>query len=148
MTPSRQGPPDEDPDLAELLRKQAELLKTQGFVVHYVLDDHIPGLIDCHTHGLSQEFGFELQAVLNLRPEILIAIVSDVAKAVKTRHVHLTNGARLNGFLRGNFALGIKEVSKEGLRHMRIIIPDPSGNIEANQMAEPYAQQHAVPENS
>lgn len=112
-------------------KKQQKMIRNHGYVIHMVARE------STHTHGLLENFGHpEIECVLPMDPNILGHLLKDLGERVKAG-VCLQDGQQLNDLIQH---LPVKLVaSPNGLR---LILPDPEGKLEKEEMHPDYAAQY------
>lgn len=117
-------------------------LAERGFYVHYVSSDSSsPTNFNAHTHGL-QAFGnhLDFQLVIPLPPGIAHNIICSLAERVKDGE-RFVSGQRLDSVIR-NFEIKLVKASENDRDVLRIILPDPHGKLEPEEINEQYAAQY------
>ncbi|MCC1496777.1 hypothetical protein [Alcanivorax sp. 1008] len=125
--------------------KEFDMLAEEGFLIHWTSNEDL-NEADIHTHGVEAILGAtELRIVLPVRPEMAATIFHIVVDHAK-KTGPLKPGV-LNGLLKGGVPLLLVEDADEHQnRLLRVIIPDPEGNIDEGKMAPEYAAQfHSLP---
>jgi uncharacterized protein DUF4262 len=123
---------------------EAEMMEKIGWIQHYVYDDpDLPCGVNHHTHGLSAKFGHpDLQLVgplsMELGGNILNNIVNRLAEGER-----YSAGAVLEGILKDGFLVKLVPAKECGRDVLRVILPDPEGKVDREDMAEPWVQQYA-----
>ena len=121
---------------------QIEALGKQGFYVHYITqDDATPTGFNAHSHGLQQYDHLDFQLIVPLPPEIGHSIISDLANRVKGGE-RFEPGQVLDKVVR-NFNVKLIEATESDRKVLRIILPDPQGGLEPEEISERYSVQYA-----
>lgn len=129
----------------QLLQKEKDGLKKFGFYTHYVFDNEGSELVNCHTHGIKENFDHpDLQFVLpfdpNLYSNLFHGIVNDILKKGEKLQNNLDKVIK-------NFNIQIKEVKEDDRFVIRIILPDPNGKFPMDEgCQELYKKQMTVNE--
>ena len=124
-------------------KKRNENLKKYGWVIDMVMGE------DSHTHGLVENMEHtDLQIILNLQPELIQYLMSEVVSRIK-KGAKFKSKERLAGILADPKMeiefLEVMDVCRER-KLLRIIIPDPQGNLDPKTMDEAYKVQFNAPD--
>jgi hypothetical protein len=132
--------------LKDLAEKEWDQMAKHGFYAHHVF----PGPDDTgypanwashHTHGLELATGhmnFEIQ--LNIDPQLAVQLFADIANRIVVDGEKFEPGVSSRVIKDMNVLLK-KTVCSAGNDVLRIILPDPSGNLDRNTMDESYLVQ-------
>lgn len=121
---------------------EIKALGERGFYVHYVNgDDSSPTNFNAHTHGM-QEFDnhLDFQLVVPLPPDSVHNIICTLAERVKSGE-RFVSGQKLDEIIRG-FEVKLIEAPEDNRKVLRIILPDPDGKLEPEDINEQYAVQY------
>lgn len=132
--------------LRALLDQEKEWMDKSGFYVHLVpSSEHKNGLINAHTHGLKETQGHpDLQVVAPIQPGLVMQVIHAAANRIKDGRTY-KDGVVAEGILRGMVVkfLKVRECDRDVLR---IILPDPKGRVEKEEMEEAWAMQYQDPD--
>ena len=119
--------------LKELREHEIDLLKKYGWVVHHVLG------LGSHTHGIWEAFGHpDIELAVAVHPEIAHGIICNAKTLIKDQPIEV--GKRYSEILQNMDVLFIKSPTEENT--LRLILPDPHGNLDFDTMKEPYKSQY------
>ena len=126
--------------LEEMRNWQNECVSKFGFYVHYVNEGEV---IDVHTHGLVETHDHpDLQIVLPIDPKTSHSVINNVVAKIEEGQV-FSDGMVVEDIIQ-NFSVKFVD-AKEGDRDvLRIILPDPQGKIEPDEIDAKYAIQYGV----
>lgn len=132
-----------DMPLDEGLARQADQMKEHGWVAHHVYGDPArPGLTNSHTHGLAQNFGhMDLQIVIALEPDLLHWVLGRVVNRIKGGD-RFAPGDVSDAILSAEHRVKFVEAAESGSPVLRIILPDPQGDLDPATMERGYARQY------
>lgn len=120
---------------------QAKCLEEKGFFVHYVGgDSESPTGFNAHTHGLEFIDHLNFQLVVPLEPLAGHTVLSTLAERVKSGEKFVANQL-VNGILH-NYPIKLVEAAEDSRKVLRVILPDPSGKVEPEEINEQYSQQY------
>lgn len=132
--------PDEAADAQ--IEWENKAIAERGFYVHYVsADSSSPTNFNAHTHGL-QAFGdhLDFQLVVPLPPDTAHGIICTLVERVKSGE-RFVSGQNIDEVIQG-FEIKLIEASEDDRRVLRIILPDPKGKLEPNEIDEKYSVQY------
>ena len=117
-----------------------ECVEKYGFYVHYVNEGES---IDVHTHGLAESLNHpDLQILLSLDPQTSHHIINGVVDRIREGE-SFSDGMVVEGLIK-NFPVKFID-AKEGNRDiLRIILPDPNGKLDLDEIDEKYAIQYGI----
>lgn len=127
----------------ELAAQEAAHMEREGWYSHYVFpeDDHSRA-VNCHTHGVRESFGHpDLQLVLPIAPEKASDLLRSFVLEVKKGR-YFKDGQVVDDLLQDGFKVKFVKVDEGGREVLRVILPDPQGNVEKDAMDEAYAAQY------
>jgi hypothetical protein len=131
---------EDNPDRFNLEEWHKKQMAEHGWYCHMVGPDET-GMSNYHTHGLKESFNHpDLQFVLPIRPDIAQGILSDMVKSIEEGE-KFEPGKRYSRVIR-NFDVAIISASESGRQVLRIILPDPNGNLDRGSMQDVYARQY------
>lgn len=131
----------EEEAFVKIKELEEQFLESHGFYIHFVSDDpNCPNNINIHTHGLESFDHLDFQIVISLPKDVVKDVLFSLVERVK-------NGESFHDkqYVDEIITLGsVKLIEKEesGRRVLRIIFPDPEGNLNLNQMDEKYSVQY------
>ena len=118
---------------------ESDQLAQYGFYIHAVYEANENGLINVHTHGLAAEGLEDLQVVLPIEPNHAMGVIHSAVEVIRARGaVELGDCADVLEGLRVRLVAGIES----GRFVIRIILPDPTGSLERDNMVSPYGDQY------
>jgi len=125
----------------ERLQKwQEDRLETYGWYAHYTIDPET-GNADHHTHGLQDYHAHkDLQITLRVPMEVASPVFAQTIDLIKKGRM-FKHGDICAEIIPG-FDVKFVKVYRDGNPHLRIIIPDPKGNVEKEKMELAYAAQY------
>lgn len=118
----------------------------KDWAIHYVNGAEFKkNMCDCHTHGLDERIGTELQMVLHVGQRMCGFVINSAVSAI-AGGTTFNDGDRLFGlFEDGNMPVGfIKSSDCDGKDILRICLPDESGDVSSNASGV-YGMQHLDP---
>jgi hypothetical protein len=117
--------------LQKAAKHYREMMARDGFAIHAIIGE------TTHTHGLEESFNHpEIECVLYTSPDLLISLVHDLGMRVKGG-TRFSDGELVDKLLQD---LPVKLVAcADGLR---LILPDPAGELEQDRMEPAYARQY------
>jgi len=117
-------------------------LAERGFYVHYVgADSSSPTNFNAHTHGMQAfDNHLDFQLIVPLPPESAHNIICTLAERVKAGE-RFVSGQRLDKIIRG-FEIKLVEAPEDDRKVLRIVLPDPDGKLEPEEINEQYAVQY------
>ena len=119
----------------EYAREQEEKwMREMGWYAHLVENNY-------HTHGFDQTFNHpDIQIVVPLDPKLLHNLANCVIDRIKAGNTIVPN-ERTPGIIKGLDVLFIE--TTEGDRPvLRMILPDPQGNVERDKIEPPWDTQY------
>ena len=124
--------------MQELRKWENDCVEKYGYYVHYVNSGE---LIDVHTHGLVETHNhIDLQIVLPIDPKISHSVISSAVSKIEKGET-FEDGQIAEGIIK-NFPVKFIEAEESGRKVLRIILPDPEGKIEQDEINEKYAIQY------
>ncbi len=129
----------------EAARRQEEIMKEHGWIVHLVLPEEgeKSNMVDMHTHGLVEKYDHvELQLVAWIGQEKLMDIMHTVVDRIENGETFEPDRVYMN-VLANDMPVATKLVcGSEGTPQLRIILPDASGSVDPDAMRSPWDMQH------
>lgn len=132
---------------ADLQRlRDEEALEKQGFYIHTPFDDPTTPIgVNIHTHGLPDTHNhLDFQIVVGLDPAtvlgIFLGLVDRIKKGERFRDDQVVEGVIEDRKVK------MLEVDESGRQVLRIILPDPDGEVEIDKMNENCQFQHIIPD--
>ena len=123
------------------LEWEVKCLTERGFYVHYVGGDPTsPTNFNAHTHGLERLNHLNFQFIVQLPQQVGHNILCTLAEWVKEGQ-RFESGQLVEHVIRG-FPIKLVEASEDDRKVLRIIFPDPKGNLEPDEMNEQYVVQY------
>lgn len=143
---------DERSQLAKILAKEEKALQQSGYYVHAVFGDaNTPFGDNVHTHGLDMIGHKDLQIVAPMGVNDAHAYISQVAKLVVDGK-KLSSGDKIllaegqmvldAGFKTNRLYVKLVDATESERAVLRIILPDPDGNLDLVDLSSPYADQY------
>ena len=131
--------------LQQLNEQEQEWMRTLGYYVHFVFptesDDWPDGFIDMHTHGLDMMADHpNFQIVLAVNQNTLKGIIDDLVQRVFAGE-RFTPG-RYDNVIKNLDVELVEAVDDDGESLLRVILPDPEGNLSKDDIQEPYRVQY------
>lgn len=112
-------------------------MKKYGFYSHFVLGgdfDNSPSGVNIHTHGIPESLGHpDFQITVLLDPEIASGIFHNLYKRLKAGRTFEAGDVASN-ILGGGMKITFIEVMECDRPVLRVILPDPDGNIRRSTM--------------
>lgn len=129
----------------EYVREQEkECMEEYGWYCHHVMhDDGYPNETNVHTHGLPESFGhLDLQICLSLPQETAHGIICSIVGFIKEGRKY-SDGEVISGdkIISGDFSLRFLKKKENGRDVLRVIFPDPAGNIDYENIDPLYKKQ-------
>ena len=123
------------------LEWQAQCLAERGFYVHYVSDDATsPTRFNAHTHGMNLLNHLDFQLVIQLPPKVGHNILCSLAEMVKDGS-RFEAGQLVENIIR-TFPIKLIEATENDRKVLRIILPDPDGKLELDEINQQYSLQY------
>lgn len=121
---------------------EQDCMEKYGFWVHLVQDDESPTGINIHTHGLETYDHPDFQLIVPLPQQFAHSIVSDLANRVK-------NGERFSAEQNVDkvikqWPVKLIDAEESGRKVLRIVLPDPDGKLERDEINDQYAIQYGI----
>jgi hypothetical protein len=115
---------------------EQQFLRTHGWYAHVVPENY-------HTHGIPMSFGHhpDIQVVLPISPDQVHQIVAGVVEKIKEGTVFVP-GERVAGIIRGMDVMFVEAMEGNNHAVLRMILPDPNGNLDRQTMDPMYAAQY------
>ena len=129
--------------LDEMEAKKKKDMEKYGWYAHFVIDDNeMPFGYNIHTHGLYITYKhLDLQICCPLPMEVAHDILSIIVKEIKDGDV-FSAGARVSGIIR-NYDVLFVEATENDRPVLRVILPDPTGCLDKDEMdPSDWAQQY------
>jgi hypothetical protein len=121
--------------------REKAMIKEYGWAADYVRDEpNTPFHINYHTHGLTQYGHPDLQVCLPLDPRIIHSIVTAIIEKIKAGE-KFEEKKEYTGFLSNDLPITFLKVTECDRPVLRIIFPDPDGNIWEDAMEDKYKLQ-------
>jgi len=119
-------------------------LVDNGFYVHLVGQDNgSPTNFNAHTHGLDRfDDHLDFQVIIPLPPEIVHGILTVLSERVKEGERFAPNQL-VDKVLTGGVQVKLVEAKEDNRKVLRVILPDPRGKVEPNEINEQYGTQYA-----
>lgn len=132
-------PPEAVAKLA--IERTAAKIAEYGWVSHVVdQDPDVPTGFNAHTHGFSETLQHpDFQIVLRVPPRICHDIFAGLFLRVQQGD-RFQAGRRYDRVIQGYEVLLLK-AQESGREVLRIILPDPNGCLDLEQLAEPFCTQ-------
>jgi hypothetical protein len=133
------------PEEADAQQREWEnrCLVDRGFYVHFVgQDETSPTGFNAHTHGLDQFDHLDFQIVIPLPPEIGHGVLTILAERVKEGEKFEANQL-VEKVLTGGVNVKLVEAKEDDRKVFRVILPDPKGRVEPDEINQQYATQYA-----
>lgn len=134
------------PEEADAQQREWEnrCLVDNGFYVHLVgQDDTSPTNFQAHTHGLDQfDDHLDFQIIIPLPPEIVHGVLTVLGERVKQGE-RFAAGELVEKVLQGGVKVKLVEATEDNRKVLRVVIPDPRGRVEPNEINEQYGVQYA-----
>ena len=129
--------------LEDIKKQHDELMKKNGFVVHYTFpgEDSEETNCDYHTHGIKESFGhMDLQIVLPIDPNIVAPIINSMVSLIKEGERY-DDKLISDKVIRG-YDVQLVKVNVRDRELLRVIIPDENGKFPSDKdCAEGYRDQ-------
>lgn len=132
-----------DEILQRITDMQKERLSNHGYYVHVVFDDK--GSINAHTHGLENFDHLNFQVVVPLPENVLNGIFVGLVDLVKSGEKFKHN-QKVDGVIK-NYQVKLFKTKEDGRDVLRVILPDPDGNLDINKIHKKYSYQYPKDEN-
>lgn len=121
--------------LKATLEKQQQAIEEQGWIAHHVIGE------GSHTHGLKENFQHpDLEIKLYIPQEVAHGVLSAAVGRIK-KGERFKSGQIHKGII-ANFGVMFVETYKDGCPHIRIVLPDPDGELEKAAMSPEYRVQY------
>jgi hypothetical protein len=142
----------------KLLAKQDRSLAEDGYYIHAVVDDaSTPYGYNIHTHGLENAGHLDIQVVAPIDLYIAHNYVRKVAEMVMDGK-RFKSGDRIliddsqdvftAGFHDTKYYVKLVDAKESGRSVLRMILPDPAGNLDMQDLTRPYVEQYEGVENN
>lgn len=115
-------------------------LRKHGWIVHYVIDDPGPTGANIHTHGLHNFGHPDFQIVVPLPQTVAHDILINLVDRVKAGE-QFQAGQKVDKVIRA-FSVKMIEATECGRPILRVIIPDPEGNVDLGKISDPFVKQY------
>lgn len=120
--------------LEDLQQQADEMMAKYGWYYHLV-----PGNI--HTHGIEESFAHkDLQIALFIPQPVAQAVFDSMVDRIKEGWTFLP-GKDYDGVIR-SFKIRIMAATENDRNVLRVILPDPDGELDKDKMAKEYATQY------
>lgn len=122
--------------LEDIHEWEQNCLRTNGWYAHMV-----PG--NYHTHGIPMSFNHhpDIQVVLPIDPTIIHSVVSTAVKKIEAGIVFLP-GEPVSGIVKDMNVMFVEAKEADNHAVLRMILPDASGNLDAETMDPIFAAQY------
>ena len=123
----------------KLINVQKDKIKKMGWITHILpcVDEHQRN--NSHTHGLFDNFShLDLQIVAPLDPQIVIRTFALVIDRIRKGETFKDGQI----FTLSDFDVKFINANESNRPVLRIVFPDPEGNIEEVLMLEPFNTQY------
>ena len=118
-----------------------ECMAKYGFYTHFVVDDDFdnsPSGVNLHTHGMMDSVGHpDFQITVPLNPEVANGIFHNLYDRVKAGD-SFKEGDEAADILGGGFKVTFINAVECGRPVLRVILPDPDGNIRKSKMQKKW----------
>lgn len=114
----------------ELKRKEQEIMEQYGYVIHYVFPEEGSDevLLDCHTHGLKENFNhIDLQIVLPIPTEVIGGIIHQMTESIKEGE-SFENLVMSERVIR-DYPVQLVKIDTGDREVLRIVLPDVNGKF-------------------
>lgn len=117
-------------------------LNKYGYYVHCVaVDPSSPTNFNAHTHGMQAFDNHpDFQIIIPLSLKSAHSILCTVADRVKSGE-RFVSGQKLDKIVRG-FEIKLVEAPEDDRKVLRIVLPDPDGKLEPEEINEQYSAQY------
>lgn len=116
-------------------------MKQYGFYTHFVFDDdhdNSPSGVNLHTHGISESADHpDFQITVSLDPEVANGIFHNLYDRVKAGD-RFGEGVVAKDILGGGMKVTFISAVECGRPVLRVILPDPAGNILKSKMQKKW----------
>ena len=112
-----------------------------GFYVHYLCDDRdSPTGYNAHTHGMEAFGNLDFQLVIPLPAATARSVISNIAERVMNGE-KFSSGQLVSNIIKG-FDIKLIEVTEDGRKVLRIILPDKHGKLDQFEISGKYNIQY------
>lgn len=112
-----------------------------GYYIHLVTDsdfENSPSGVNYHTHGCPLSVGHpDFQITVTLPSESVSAIFSNLFSRVRDGEV-FESGMLVSDVLEGGYKITFIDATECGRPVLRVILPDPKGNLLPSQMQKKW----------
>lgn len=131
--------------LAEAEAQQKQWLKEHGFYWHYIpTTEHTVPLANAHTHGLKESFDHpDLQITAPVGFQACAQVLHDVVGLIK-EGACFKDGDTSDRVLQG-MPVAFLEAVEGDRKVLRVILPDPRGNVTRDLIEAPWDDQFEDP---
>ena len=110
----------------------------RGFYTHMVGDPESPTHFNAHTHGLDQfDDHLDFQVVVPMPQQVVHSILCILSDRVKEGE-RFSAGDIVNEVIQDH-PIKLVEATEDERKVLRVILPDPSGNLEPDEINEQYS---------
>jgi hypothetical protein len=140
------GPDDPPCEVCEhgveaYLAKQQALMEQYGWVWHYTQHETDPTKANIHTHGFDTKFNhLDVQITLPCSPKIAQTVLNGVVNKLE-KGVTFKDGDIATEVIGNNFKVMFVKKQESDRDVLRIILPDPDGNLLQEFQSKEYAAQ-------
>lgn len=130
----------------KMLAKQDRSLAEDGYYIHAVFDDtSTPFGNNVHTHGLESVGHLDIQVVAPID-----MMVMDGKRFKSGDRILLYDSREVSaaGFADNKYYVKLVDAKEGGRSVLRVILPDPAGNLDMQDLACPYVEQYEGVENN
>ena len=123
---------------------EQEMVAKVGWYGHYVFDDpSYPFDVNIHTHGIDKKYKHpDLQTCLPLPQEIAHGILWSVVDQIKAGKKFQAGDKAFD--IINNYPVTFIDAIELERKVLRIILPDPAGTLDKDEMDEPYFKQWEI----
>jgi hypothetical protein len=132
---------DRQEALNRLVDLENKAMLKHGFYVHLIADDFSsPTNFNAHSHGMESFDHLDFQLIVPLPNHIAHNIISTLVERVKSGE-RFFDGQRLDKIIQ-NFEVKLIEATESDRKVFRIVLPDPNGKLELEEINEQYIVQY------
>jgi len=133
--------------LAQVRQWQEEQVARYGFWIDLVIDGGpAPGLVNIHTHGLKQTFGFpDVQIVINIGQRNAMGILHHIASKYRIAATENIGQPYVPGVVYADIATMptcFVEATECDRPVLRLVVPDKNGSLDKDTMDPLFAKQY------
>ena len=120
---------------------EEEMIEKYQWWFHYVVGD-ASGCPNAHTHGVADNFGhMDLQITLPIAQSQIQGVFNAVMDRIKSGD-RFVDGQIADHILCEPYKVKFVRAEENGRAVLRIILPDPEGNLDREVMERVYASQY------